>query len=167
MVRTADPTKTWLQIDLGGAALDFFEGDEVAAVDARAGGTDAVPCFGTFEVRIPEWPGAALPRSHGIDGAPSGGGIEERAIAVGVIFQSPRAEGQPGVIEHDRSVTGLAILRDRVEFRFVHPHEPRLSRTAVAALSALKSQARVIPRRLFSGFRHPAVFLLMSLIELP
>jgi hypothetical protein len=102
-------------------------------------------CLG-LQIRIPEWPRAALARTSCVDLALPRFIVKENAIAIGKFAEALPNAYLANVILLER----LNVLADRfcelLNFLGIHPDVPRPARAAIAALRALKTKSILVPR---------------------
>jgi hypothetical protein len=98
-----------------------------------------------LQIRIPEWPSAALPRSSRIDLALARLVIKENAITVGEFTQALPNPDLAHVILFERLNVLANRLRQLLDLLGVHPNVPGSTRAAIAALRALKTKSILVP----------------------
>jgi len=113
---------------------------------ARAVRLSFLPRFRAFEVRVPEWPSAALRWSYWVDRASTGLPVEKGAISIGKLAQSEPTSAQPCMVDSEFADRNSAIIGDRLHFFFGDPYDPWPARTTVSTLCAFKTETLLIPR---------------------
>jgi len=124
--------------------------DLVKAVEppATAAGTVAAclgPVLGCAEVRPPKRPHAALPRPVFVHGALPRLALEKNAVAVPSFDKALSDANSPHVPHLERLHVEAQLLRHTGDLSPIHPYEARCTGAAVAAASALESQAVLVP----------------------
>jgi hypothetical protein len=140
--------KAALHLHHGPLRLDLIKLVKLALAAARANAARMFPVGRRLEIRVPEWPSAALPRPGTIDGAFSQLVVEEDAVAVGEFL-----EALPGTYAANILVFEIASLqadkcRQCGNFFAINPDMAGRSGAAVAALRAGKAEAGVVPRQI-------------------
>jgi len=129
--------------------FDLCELIEPAGAAAGANAASFRPRFWRADIRVPEGPGAALPRASVVDAALSGRTIEENAITIGEFDET---FSHANLADKAR----LKIFDFESHFRcelgyifFVDPDETGRARAAVAATGALEVEAVFVPGLFF------------------
>jgi hypothetical protein len=130
----------------GCLGFNFIEAEKVSFASARTGRLNFTPRLGRFDIRVPERPVAALPRSRRIDSATAFLRIEECAIVILSDFTKAHAPSNrphmPLKRVGDRRAEELGNRRD---FLVVNPDIPLEARATVPALAAGEFQSVFIP----------------------
>jgi hypothetical protein len=120
--------------------LPLNDFQRVQRTDPRAGTTVASPLPGNFcfEIGRPERPGPALHGASCVDPAPPGLGVQEDAVPVRVVAQTPPPAHQFRVQQPDLTQWFSQFPSDRRQLFVGDPYRPRSPRAAIAALRTLK-----------------------------
>src|SRR5262249_32891752 len=110
-----------------------------------------LPGVRTFQIGIPERPGATLPRTNGVDRAPPRLGIEKGAVAVRELAKAHAFPDGSRVLEFDFAGRFVEEIGNLLNLVSVHPHVAFRAGTAIAALRAFEFQAVLVP-----GLTHAA-----------
>lgn len=140
------PATSGSDVDDRGATFNFLERNEIAAADTRTAQSGAVPGLRALEIRSPKGPRSTLPRPRGIDPAASRRTIEERAISVCEFAKAHATSIESRVLQTNFTNAHPKMIGNRLQLVVIHPDDTRVSRTAVAALSTLKTQTVRVPR---------------------
>ena len=122
----------------------------LAAAGANAAGV--LPVLGRLQVRVPEGPGAALPRAGRIDGAARGSSPSKKTQSpLGNSFRLLRAPTRRTYCVLELSTSMPTQCGQGGDLLVVDPHMARRSGAAIAALRAGESQPVVIPGQVGHG----------------
>lgn len=106
-----------------------------------------LPVFGSLQVGIPEGPGSTLAWPCIVDLALARLVVEEDAIAIGVFFETFPPTFHPHVFSFEFDEITLAdYCGDGSDLFLIYPHKTGRPSAAIAALSAVETEAVGIPR---------------------
>jgi hypothetical protein len=138
----------------GTLCFDLTKLVEPTGAAAGANLAGSLPRLGTSQVRVPEGPGAALPRPGVVHGALSRLAVEEDAVVVVVqLLQALTDADLSNVLRLEFAFIEPDFGGERRDFLLVDPHKTGSTGAAIAAASALEAEAIFVPRRSFSS-RH-------------
>src|SRR5262249_50258763 len=133
-----------LKFDHLQASSDFLRRNQLALAGAGAHTARLLPVLGGGDVARPERPGAALRRTHGVDGAAFFPLVED-AVAVGLLPQRQAAPGPTGVQGLELLDALAPVRRQGGDVVLPDPDEAGLAGAAVAAAGAGEAQAVLVP----------------------
>jgi hypothetical protein len=143
------------KVEHGCLLFDRLELIQLADPAAGADFAGVGPRFGRADIRVPERPGAALPRAGGVDAALAGFGVEEDAI-VGLLqlFEAFSDTNFANVLFFKLGNIDADLGGKRGDLFGVHPDVAGRAGAAIAAAGALELQAVLVPG-LIVLFSHP------------
>jgi hypothetical protein len=137
-------------VDHACPTLNFCQGHEIAVTGTGTRFAHRVPGVATFEIRVPEWPCAALRWARRVHTAAPRLGIEKRTVAVFVFREGDPTFDDPRVLLPQLLDGQSAKLGDLHDFCFSDPNDARCPCATIAALRTRETEPVLVPRQAFS-----------------